>query len=178
MRHLVGSDLAGPQHAHPPEYGAERCPKLVRHGGQELVLRAIGLFRSPTGLFRGLVEACVVHGDRRLDGQCTDHALMALRESIRRWMAKEKAPEDLARARFHRHSQITSHRKMARGEPAMGQHLTVARIRGHVINPNDCRTAKSRLEDRRIPRLWKLFERLPWRTRQRVERIGLAGSRV
>jgi hypothetical protein len=72
-RLLVRGQRGGAQDAGPPEDGRERGAQLVRDGGEELVLGAVGLLGPISLLACQLEETRVLHGDGGPVRQLLDH---------------------------------------------------------------------------------------------------------
>ena len=64
---------------------------------------------------------------------------------------------------------------MSRRHPVIRRALSVARIRGHVVQPDRPFAVEGRREDGRRARMRKVRERFARRARQRVQHVRVAG---
>ena len=134
---------AAPQDLRPTQDGRERGAQFMRQRGQEFVLhlavafgfgarfalaveQLLALFGCLLGSF---VQARVVDGDRGLGCNAADNPFGALGKHGRLGMAEEQAADHRARAKRHRHGQVTAYQWRTRRQAVIGAGLLVARFR-------------------------------------------------
>jgi hypothetical protein len=117
----------------------------------------------------------VLDGHAGLPCQRNDAALNALAKPTRLHMAQENGRQDSARARRHRHAQVTPQRRLAERHAGAGLARRVAGVAEEIVRAHDL-PRKAPSQDGAVVRQEKRRERLPRRGRGRVELATLRGS--
>ena len=108
---------------------------------------------------------------RRADGQA--FVLLGKHAGLR--VAEEQSAEHGAVDALDRNGEVTLHRQMPGRHAVERLVLPVARILGDVVQAHDALATEGRRKHPGRARMRKMRERLPWRTRQRVEHVRVAG---
>ena len=87
-------------------------------------------------------------------------------------MAEEQAAQYLAGLRPHGDRQVTANRQVPSWHAVMRRHAAVARIRGHIGDPDRRRTGKGWTKQRRRAWMAKLLEGFARGTRKRKQLVG------
>jgi hypothetical protein len=99
--HLRGSELAALEQVGPADDRGQGRAKLVRQGGQELVLHTVCRLGRGARLLRLPIEARAIHGDGRMGREADDQALVTLVENPGIGMPEEEAAQYVAGGRAH-----------------------------------------------------------------------------